>query len=149
MEVGLPLHPGAAQKEPGGECSWTAPEEGTNWCAPGCELNGVCDGKGFCKCNAGSWGIDCGITMGKDGFPALHKRGLGAAGTRPFTPRVKPSTGPFQPLITLAHPAVSANRTRHNRVLFFNISVTPAQFKANETNERTNERTNEPQDDPA
>lgn len=75
-------YPGATQSFPGGDCAWVAPEDNKalpTSCAPGCDRDGACDGKGFCKCKKGRWGIDCSITMGADGFPTIRRRGLGAA----------------------------------------------------------------------
>ena len=38
-------------------------------CPANCSSRGRCDLHGFCACDAGYWGLDCGLTRGADGAP--------------------------------------------------------------------------------
>ena len=63
----------------GSDCSDTTPwrpdrQPSVHW-GPSCLLNcsnrGQCDWHGFCKCDAGYWGIDCGLTRLPSGKPIV------------------------------------------------------------------------------
>ena len=42
-------------------------------CPLECSSRGSCDLHGFCRCQRGFWGLDCGVTMGPDGRPVAWR----------------------------------------------------------------------------
>ena len=44
-------------------------------CPGRCSSHGTCDGEGFCRCDAGWWGLDCALTKDESGAAVLRPGG--------------------------------------------------------------------------